>query len=865
MKGTKLLSILCICLLALCLVSCDSVTDLVGDNTPSNNPGNGGTTPTFTVTFNANGGSGTAPGSQTVNAGSSVTLPNGGNLSKNGFTFGGWNTKADGTEINFTAGSSLTPTGNITLFAKWNNDTTPTPTTYTVTFDSNGGTGTTPSPQNVNDGSSVTLPQQGGLSKSGFTFGGWNTNADGTGINFSTGSSITPTGNITLYAQWDTTPITSVAIVVIAPVTGDAPVTTASVSGNFTVSSVSWSPATNNFFIAGVSYTVRVMLTANSGYSFTQPLNSTTINGENATIVNNNGSVVTLSFTFPATETIAGNRFTAKSYNANDKIKYSFSYGEYDFYYIYLGELANIPIYNFPTVKHDGSPGTIISASVSNKTETSIASEVTVFSQETIGIVDDITTSRTTGGKLSAETSAKAGAFGISAEVKTGAETRWEDYVLNYTSNSFQKTTSLTDTKSYAAKYVKTYTQSRSDDLGYRKAGYYRYSWFSVSDVYLYVIKDTKTNGFYCEFREYIIPDSFVWVLDYAPLDSPSFRKSDATGFIFDISIIDNLPKPVLDFGIPVANANQWNDAITAIRKGGNGTSAAPKKYTIYVTGNINIPGSNSAETSFGSVQNIEVTIKGHGILSLSSNQNLITIGGQSPGDKQKLIIDDENLTLRGRTNSDGSVLTVTQGGMLELKNGVITANNASGKGLFGGGVCVFYGNFTMSGGTISGNASGNGGGVSVGLGGSFTMNGGTISGNVSDSSGGGVQVSGNSSFTMSGGTISGNTSKSTGGGVNATGVFTMSGGIITENTAYLYGGGLWAPNFTKTGGTITGYASDQSNGNVVGDNSALLSNRGHAIYALGTSSKRKETTAGPNVNLSFNGSTGTFTGAWDN
>jgi len=68
---------------------------------------------------------------------------------------------------------------------------------------------------------------------------------------------------------------------------------------------------------------------------------------------------------------------------------------------------------------------------------------------------------------------------------------------------------------------------------------------------------------------------------------------------------------------------------------------------------------------------------------------------------------------------------------------------------------------------------------------------------------------------------------------------------------------------FSKTGGTITGYASDQSNGNVVRDGSGVRSNSGHAVYAIGAH-KRKETTAGPGVNLSFNGSTGSFSGAWD-
>ena len=80
---------------------------------------------TYTVTFDINGGSGTAPSAQTVNSGSVITLPGTNGFEKTGFTLGGWNTKADNTGTNSKAGSSYTVTANITLYARWwnNNDT----------------------------------------------------------------------------------------------------------------------------------------------------------------------------------------------------------------------------------------------------------------------------------------------------------------------------------------------------------------------------------------------------------------------------------------------------------------------------------------------------------------------------------------------------------------------------------------------------------------------------------------------------------------------------------------------------------------------------------------------------------------------
>jgi uncharacterized repeat protein (TIGR02543 family) len=148
-----------------------------------------------TITFDINGGSGTTPASQTVSLGSAITLPDSTGFSKSGYILGGWNANADGTGETYSAGSSYTVTDNVTLYAKW-------VTSYTVTFNLNGGTGTTPTAQTVISGSTITLPGGDGLSKSGYIFGGWNANADGTGETYSAGSSYTVTGNVTLYARW---------------------------------------------------------------------------------------------------------------------------------------------------------------------------------------------------------------------------------------------------------------------------------------------------------------------------------------------------------------------------------------------------------------------------------------------------------------------------------------------------------------------------------------------------------------------------------------------------------------------------------------------------------------------------------------
>lgn len=82
----------------------------------------------YTITYNANATqhqdgvtSGSVPATSTHAAGASVTVAaNSGNLARQGFTFAGWNTLANGNGINYTAGSgTFTINANTPLYAKW--------------------------------------------------------------------------------------------------------------------------------------------------------------------------------------------------------------------------------------------------------------------------------------------------------------------------------------------------------------------------------------------------------------------------------------------------------------------------------------------------------------------------------------------------------------------------------------------------------------------------------------------------------------------------------------------------------------------------------------------------------------------------
>jgi len=83
---------------------------------------------------------------------------------------------------------------------------TPPASTYTVTYHGNGSTGgSVPSDTtNYTDGQTVTVAgNTGSLVKTGFTFSGWNTKADGSGTPYTQGQTFTMgSASITLYAVW---------------------------------------------------------------------------------------------------------------------------------------------------------------------------------------------------------------------------------------------------------------------------------------------------------------------------------------------------------------------------------------------------------------------------------------------------------------------------------------------------------------------------------------------------------------------------------------------------------------------------------------------------------------------------------------
>ncbi len=141
-----------------------------------------------TVTFNSNGGTGSMS-NQVANAPTALTANA---FTRTNYTFSGWNTLANGTGTAYANGATFPFTADATLYAQW------TQVNHTVIFNSNGGTGSM-SNQVANAPTALTANT---FTRTGYSFMGWNTAANGSGTAYANGATYNFVADATLYAQW---------------------------------------------------------------------------------------------------------------------------------------------------------------------------------------------------------------------------------------------------------------------------------------------------------------------------------------------------------------------------------------------------------------------------------------------------------------------------------------------------------------------------------------------------------------------------------------------------------------------------------------------------------------------------------------
>lgn len=154
--------------------------------------------PTYTVSYNANGGSG-APSSQTKQHDITLTLSST-KPTRDGYKFAGWGTSATDTDVKYAAGGQYTENASITLYAIWSNVAK-----LTINYNANGGSGAPVSQTHlINTTSKISGIKP---TRDKYVFLGWSTSSTAIKATYIadgqyTNNSFTDGATVTLYAVW---------------------------------------------------------------------------------------------------------------------------------------------------------------------------------------------------------------------------------------------------------------------------------------------------------------------------------------------------------------------------------------------------------------------------------------------------------------------------------------------------------------------------------------------------------------------------------------------------------------------------------------------------------------------------------------
>lgn len=279
----------------------------------------------------------------------------------------------------------------------------------------------------------------------------------------------------------------------------------------------------------------------------------------------------------------------------------------------------------------------------------------------------------------------------------------------------------------------------------------------------------------------------------------------------------------------PVDNAPAGQPAIMTWERGDESSSnnGAPKSLTYYETKSTpNTDGLCTTETTY------RHDVTGFGAIVAASDygsvKQVVTVneGGM-------LDLKGGMITTAANLSDNGHVILST--GKVKIEGGYVTNGNRGG---WGGGLCITGANASleMTDGVVAGNKAASGGGVYADNGAILKLTGGIISGNATygeaDGLGGGILVSGGS-VTVSGGYITNNkyakfcghdgwgNHGGAGLAANNGAHVTISGGKITGNYSEEAGGGVYVTNQDQsgmawldiTGGIIASNVSYRSEG----------------------------------------------------
>ena len=818
---------------------------------------------TYTVSFDANGGSGTAPSAQTVPAGSVIVLPGRGELTKGEDTFGGWNANAAGTGANYGEGALYPVNGDGRLYANWIRKTD-NPVYYTVTFNANGGSGMAPAAQTVLAGSTITLPNGDGLEKDGSEFGGWNTNASGTGTNSNPGDSLTVTGTITLYAKWDLT--CTVTFNANGATSGTAPAAITVKAGSVIIlpgpgglskTECTFGGWNTNAAGTGANYSEGALYTVTDSITlYARWLNDGRVYCT-VTFETNGGSPV-------------GNAIVPKDTPVGQpsppptRTGYTFA--------AWFDKKLNT-VYNFASVvtidiwlRAEWTPNiytVIYDRNADDAAGTMENSSHTYDVDKPLNNAKDFTRTgytfagwaRTAGG--AAEYADEARVINLTA-VAEGAVTlyaKWNPitYIVTYNSNGG---TGTMPNSSHTYDVDKNLTSNAFTRTGHTFAGWARTPSGDVEFANGASVKNlTATAGAAVPLYAKWNPIAYTVTFNAnSGTPAPGTQNVDYGGKVTEPTSVTRSGYTLEGWYTGAAFTNKWNFAndtvtgnvtlyakwtFTVTYNLNNGTGTTPATQTVTAEAGVTLAASDGITRASYAFAGWNTKADGTGTNYNAGSAQTLTGGNVTLYAKWEPITDVPGTTLAAKlqwlqdyalSNVD---YTVTVNANESIGPNTLSCNGKTNVSvtLIGVGanrIVDLSSNgamFTVSSGvtlvldnniTLRGRSSNTASLVAVNSGGTLVMNGTSrITGNITSSSGGGVHVASTGNFTMSGSAeISGNTTTGGGGGVEVrnNGAFTMNGGTISGNTATSSGGGVsvYGANatFTMTGGTIGGTTS---------------------------------------------------------
>ena len=154
------------------------------------------------IHYDPNGGTGTTDDTKGGQGDTTTLTPNG--FSKECWLFDSWNTRKDGKGTKYTDKQAVTLKGDITLYAQWKRDPA---CKADLVYDKNSPDATGETAGHTGwKGDQATIAANG-FTNEGYTFQGWNTQADGKGMTYQKGDKLTlSAGTTVLYAQWKRIP-----------------------------------------------------------------------------------------------------------------------------------------------------------------------------------------------------------------------------------------------------------------------------------------------------------------------------------------------------------------------------------------------------------------------------------------------------------------------------------------------------------------------------------------------------------------------------------------------------------------------------------------------------------------------------------